>query len=139
MMNGRNLVVAGLVASLGAFTSVAGELATNGCLVKWTERSVTVANPSFSKTCVSVDGCLRTASFKATTGAEWQTEKFANREPITVTADFTLELSGIFGDNFRAGAEIIAGRGTATVAGGRLLVSIPERLDYLWVRLSRKE
>ena len=58
---------------------------------------------------------------------------------LNVSADFTLDLSVMFGNGFRAGAEIIAGRGTATVDGGRLEVSIPEQLDYLWVRFSRKE
>ena len=87
MMNGRNLVAVGFVVLLSVATSVAGELTANGCRVKWSERSVTVANAIFSKTCVSADGCLRTVSFKATNGTEWQTEKFAGTEQIAVTAD----------------------------------------------------
>ena len=58
---------------------------------------------------------------------------------LNASAGFTLDLSGIFGTGFCADAAIVAGRGTATVAEGRLVVSIPEKLDYLWVRLSRKE
>ena len=55
---------------------------------------------------------------------------------LNESADFALDLSGIFGGNFRLGAEVVAGRGVAKTDGGRLLVSIPEKLDYLWVKLS---
>ena len=52
------------------------------------------------------------------------------------SADFALDLSGVFGSGFEADAEVIAGRGAAKFSGGRLSVSIPKKLDYLWVRLS---
>ena len=53
------------------------------------------------------------------------------------SADFTLDLSGIFGKGFCAKAEVIAGRGNACMADGHLKVSIPEKLDYIWVRCTR--
>jgi alpha-galactosidase len=56
---------------------------------------------------------------------------------LNPSADFTLDLSSIFGKGFCAKAEVIAGRGDATVTDGCLKVSIPEKLDYIWVRCVR--
>ena len=55
---------------------------------------------------------------------------------LNPSADFRLDLSGVFGEGFRADAEVVAGRGTAKMEDGVLAVSIPEKLDYLWVRFS---
>ena len=56
---------------------------------------------------------------------------------LNASSDFSLDLSDIFGEGFRADAEVVAGRGTAKAAGGLLEVTIPEKLDYLWVRFRR--
>ena len=53
---------------------------------------------------------------------------------LNPSADFTLDLSGIFGKGFRADAKVIAGRGSACLTDGLLKVSVPEKLDYIWVR-----
>lgn len=53
---------------------------------------------------------------------------------LNQSKDFTLDLSGIFGKGFQADAKIIAGRGEASLQNGCLKVSIPEKLDYIWVR-----
>jgi hypothetical protein len=53
---------------------------------------------------------------------------------LNPSADFTLDLSGIFGKGFRADAKVIAGRGNTSLADGLLKVSVPEKLDYIWVR-----
>ena len=37
----------------------------------------------------------------------------------------------------RVRAEVLAGRGTAAVEGGVLRVSVPAKLDFVWVRLAR--
>ena len=46
------------------------------------------------------------------------------------------DLSGIFGKRVRLNAEIIAGRGKAKFHDGLLTVSIPEKLDYLWIKFA---
>ncbi len=46
-----------------------------------------------------------------------------------------LDLSGLLPDAGRC--EVLAGRGRATLEGHSLEVSIPEPLDYLWVRVER--
>ena len=56
---------------------------------------------------------------------------------LNSSADYTLDLSRIFGKGFCAKAEVIAGRGEANLTNGRLKVSIPEKLDYIWVRCTR--
>ena len=56
---------------------------------------------------------------------------------LNSSADYTLDLSRIFGKGFCAKAEVIAGRGEANLTDGRLKVSIPEKLDYIWVRCTR--
>jgi alpha-galactosidase len=54
---------------------------------------------------------------------------------LNQSTDFALDLASIFGEDFHASAEVIAGRGSARSDGARLIVSIPKKLDYLWVRL----
>ena len=54
---------------------------------------------------------------------------------LNPSADFTLDLASIFGKDFHAKAVVIAGRGSARTEGERLVVSVPGKLDYLWVRL----
>jgi hypothetical protein len=56
---------------------------------------------------------------------------------LNSSADYTLDLSRIFGKRFCANAEVIAGRGEANLTDGCLKVSIPEKLDYIWVRCTR--
>ena len=55
---------------------------------------------------------------------------------LNPSAEFTLDLSGIFGKGFCADAETIAGRGKASISDGCLKAAIPEKLDYLWVRFA---
>lgn len=55
---------------------------------------------------------------------------------LNPSADFTVDLSGIFGKGFRADAKVIAGRGNTSLIDGCLNVSIPEKLDYIWVRFA---
>ena len=76
----------GVVAALVAAEALAGEFSANGCCVEWDARSVCVSNRIFSKTYVSVGGVLRTASFKLSSGSEWQTEKFDAADAISVFA-----------------------------------------------------
>jgi alpha-galactosidase len=56
---------------------------------------------------------------------------------LNPSADFSLDLSGIFGSGFRANAKVIAGRGKASLEDGCLKVSIPEKLDYIWVQCAK--
>ena len=59
------------------------------CQVEWTDRSVRVANGLFTKVYASFGGVLRTTSFKAIAGSEWQKEMFdiATAEDLSVTAE----------------------------------------------------
>ena len=50
---------------------------------------------------------------------------------------FTLDLAPIFGDRPLSVQGVIGGRGRATLDGMHLMVSIPERLDFVWVKLGR--
>jgi hypothetical protein len=50
---------------------------------------------------------------------------------LNSSENFTLDLSGIFGKDFRADVKVIAGRGEACFQDGRLKVRIPEKLDYI--------
>ena len=54
---------------------------------------------------------------------------------LNKSPDFSLDLSDIFGESFCFEAEVIAGRGEARSDGATLLVTIPETLDYLWVKI----
>ncbi len=55
---------------------------------------------------------------------------------LNPSAEFTLDLSGIFGKDFSADVKVIAGRGEASLQNSCLKVSIPEKLDYIWVRFT---
>ena len=48
--------------------------------------------------------------------------------------DFTLELSPIFGNRLFPSVEVIGGRGKAVLDGSRLTVTIPKKLDFVWVK-----
>ncbi len=76
----------GVVAALAAAEALAGEFSANGCRVAWDAKSVCVSNRLFAKMYVSVDGALRTTSFRLSSGSEWQTEKFDAGDPISVSA-----------------------------------------------------
>jgi alpha-galactosidase len=52
---------------------------------------------------------------------------------LNAKADFALELGGLIQGATRA--TVLGGRGTARLADGRLLVNVPETLDFLWVKL----
>ena len=49
---------------------------------------------------------------------------------------FTLDLKPVFGRCPLKVDEVIGGRGEAILEGSRLTVAIPERLDFVWVKLS---
>ena len=51
-------------------------------------------------------------------------------------ADFALDLAPIFGAAAFADAVVIGGRGTARFDGTRLSVTVPERLDFVWVKFA---
>ena len=53
---------------------------------------------------------------------------------LNAKAAYALDLEPVFGARVTA-AEVIGGRGTAAVADGRLEVAVPEKLDFVWVRL----
>ena len=48
---------------------------------------------------------------------------------------FTLDLAPIFGDRRLKVEGVIGGRGEATLAGTALAVNVPEKLDFVWVKL----
>ena len=50
-------------------------------------------------------------------------------------ADFSLDLAPIFGHARLSNAAVIGGRGTARLDGTRLVVTVPDRLDFVWVAL----
>ena len=76
----------GVVVVLSAAEVFAGEFSANGCRVEWDAKSVCVSNRLFSKTYISTAGALRTASFKLSSGSEWQTEKLESADAISVFA-----------------------------------------------------
>ena len=53
---------------------------------------------------------------------------------LNAKADYALDLEPVFGTRIAA-AEVIGGRGTAQVRGGQLAVTVPEKLDFVWVKL----
>ena len=53
-----------------------------------------------------------------------------NKDP-----EFELSLDGLFDGKFRT--EVIGGRGEAKLDDGELEVEIPEKLDYIWVKLTK--
>jgi len=48
---------------------------------------------------------------------------------------FDLDLSPIFGNRLLSVGGVIGGRGKAVVDGTQLMVDVPEKLDFLWVKL----
>ena len=50
-------------------------------------------------------------------------------------ADFSLDLAPIFGHARLSNAAVIGGRGTARLDGTRLVVTVSDRLDFVWVAL----
>ena len=65
-----------------------GEFSGNGCFAKWSDASLSVGNTAFSRSYVLRDGVLRTTSFKAVGGEEWQTAetKAGSGEKMEVSA-----------------------------------------------------
>ena len=49
---------------------------------------------------------------------------------------YTLDLRPIFGRRVPSVECVVGGRGEANVAGGQLTVRIPEKLDFVWVKLA---
>lgn len=64
------MLVIAAMAAFGAFAG--GEFSHNGCTAKWTDDVLTVGNGLFSREYAQQDGVLRTRSFKANQGGEWQ-------------------------------------------------------------------
>ena len=56
---------------------------------------------------------------------------------LNASERFTLDLSPIFGTGTIAVDCVIGGRGEAAIDGTRLSVTVPEKLDFVWVKLSR--
>ena len=52
--------------------------------------------------------------------------------------EFTLDLRPIFGVRPLSVAGVVGGRGEGQLANGRLTVRIPEKLDFVWVKLAAK-
>ena len=57
---------------------------------------------------------------------------------LNAKAEFALDLDPIFGRGL-ASAEVIGGRGRARMTDNVLQVSVPEKLDYIWVRVARRQ
>ena len=49
-----------------------------------------------------------------------------------------LDLEPIFGDRKLKVDDCVGGRGTASIEGSRLSVTVPEKLDFIWLRLADK-
>ena len=83
------ICVAAVGMAFVALSAFGGEFNANGCSVEWNGRSVTLGNSLFSKRCVCIGGRLQTASFKVSSGSEWQTEKFddADADMVTVVVE----------------------------------------------------
>ena len=57
---------------------------------------------------------------------------------LNASASYSLDLVPIFGpDAAFKSAQVIGGRGTASFDGSRLSVTIPEKLDFVWVKFAR--
>ena len=56
---------------------------------------------------------------------------------LNVAESFTLDLAPIFGEHPLTVEKVIGGRGSATLEGVSLTVSVPEKLDFIWVKLGR--
>ena len=55
---------------------------------------------------------------------------------LNAKANFALDLEPIFGAATLSDAAVIGGRGTARFDGARLAVTVPERLDFVWVKFA---
>lgn len=80
-------LIALLLIPFSAFSAAAGEFAANGCTAKWSDRTLTVGNALFSRAYVASNGVLRTASFRAEGGTEWQCDRVVAGAPLAVTAE----------------------------------------------------
>ena len=58
---------------------------------------------------------------------------------LNVSERFTLDLAPIFGDCPLSVEGVIGGRGEAAIEGSRLTATIPETLDFLWVKIGREQ
>ena len=56
---------------------------------------------------------------------------------LNASEDFTLDLAPIFGECRLKAESVIGGRGKAALDGARLAVTIPEKLDFVWVKFAR--
>ena len=56
---------------------------------------------------------------------------------LNASKRFTLDLAAIFGDGPIEVERLIGGRGEASAEGTRLSVTVPEKLDFVWVKLRR--
>ncbi len=54
---------------------------------------------------------------------------------LAASEHYVLDLTPIFGNRQLKVDSVIGGRGTATLDGPRLTVTIPEKLDFVWVKL----
>lgn len=66
------LIVLAAVSCVAVNVSCGGEFNENGCTVKWEGKTLSVGNALFSRRYESCNGVLRTVSFKAKDGMEWQ-------------------------------------------------------------------
>lgn len=59
---------------------------------------------------------------------------------LNESAGFSLDLTPIFGGRRLSVDGVVGGRGEARIEGGSLAVTVPEKLDFVWVKVSgRKE
>ena len=87
-MNGIALAIAAVTVLTGA-TLTAGEFFDAGCSVKWGAKNLRVGNALFAREYAVRGGVLRTVSFEAKGGGEWQkrTVEESKREAIDVTVE----------------------------------------------------
>ena len=55
---------------------------------------------------------------------------------LSEDAAFTLDLRPVFGKSVPLVENVIGGRGEAHIKDGRLTVNVPEKLDFVWVKLA---
>ena len=73
----QTVCVSSVLAVLAA-SAAGGEIATNGCRVAWTDRTLEIGNDLFTRKYVSSNGVLRTVFFKAKDGGVWRGESDAS-------------------------------------------------------------
>ena len=56
---------------------------------------------------------------------------------LNVSESYELDYTSLFGETGFTKSEVIGGRGTAELTGGRVRVKVPAKLDFVWVKLSR--